>query len=231
MLYEEAQWIGENLIKTFRKGQQILNVGSSTLHSRTVLQPHMHEFIFQPLKDQGIKVMHSDITVDEGVDLQGDFTDPDFIEQLKKSKFDGILCCNLLEHLEDRSLLVKALNDIVPEQGFLLITVPKQYPYHLDPIDTLYRPGVDEVTELFPGFTKVEGIVLQARRRVDLNGQLVFHKNYFEMLSSTPTLFGKLLFRVCLPFYKYEQWKITANDLKNMFKPFSVTCVLLVKDH
>ncbi|MFN5786659.1 MAG: hypothetical protein ACK46O_00940 [Flavobacteriia bacterium] len=229
MLYEEAQWIGDNLTKTLHKGQQILNLGSSTLHSRTVLQPHMNEFIFQPLKNEGIHVIHSDITIDEGVDLQGDFTDPGFIEKLKNSAFDGVLCCNLLEHLEDRSLLVNALNEIIPDQGFLMLTVPYQYPYHLDPIDTLYRPNVDELVKLFPEFILVEGEVLQARRRVDLNGQLVFHKNYFEMLKSTPTLFGTLVFRACLPFYKYHQWKITVNDLKNIFKPFSVTCILLVR--
>lgn len=229
MLYEEAQWVGSNLTKTFHKGQQLLNLGSSTLYSRTVLQPHMQEFIFNPLKKEGIHVVHSDITIDEGVDLQGDFTDPKFVDQLKQTKFDGVICCNLFEHLEDRTLLVNALNEIVPEQGFLLLTVPYQYPYHLDPIDTLYRPKVEELTKLFPGFSLVEGQILQARRRVDLNGKLVFHKNYFEMLKSTPSLFGRLIFRACLPFYKYQQWKITANDLKSMFKPFSVTCVLLKK--
>lgn len=229
MLYEEAQWVGNNLTKTFHKGQQLLNLGSSTLYSRTVLQPHMNDFIFEPLKNAGIEVIHSDITFDEGVDLQGDFTDPTFIDRLKSSKFDGVLCCNLLEHLEDRTLLVNALNEIVPEQGFLLLTVPHQYPYHLDPIDTMYRPSVADLTKLFSDFSLVEGQVLQARRRVDLNGRLVFHKNYFEMLKSTPSLFGRLIVRSCLPFYKYPQWKITVNDLKSMFRPFSVTVVLLIR--
>jgi SAM-dependent methyltransferase len=229
MLFEEAQWVGEKLHLEFQANQVILNLGSSTLASRTVLQPHMDEYIFKPLKEKGIQVVHSDITKDEGVDLQGDFTDPGFIELLKNKRFNGVMCCNLLEHLNDRKPLIDSLNEIVPARGILLITVPKQYPYHLDPIDTMYRPSPNELTVLFPNFDVLNTEIVEARRQINKKGRLVYHQNYYEQLKEDPGLFLRLLIRSLLPFYKFRQWKITMNDLLNMFKPFSVTCVVLRK--
>jgi SAM-dependent methyltransferase len=229
MLYEEAQWIGNKLQTAFSSGQRILNLGSSTLHARTVVQPHMSSFIFEPLNQMGVEVVHSDISKEEGVDLVGDFTDPEFIATLKSQKFDGVLCCNLLEHLENRQLLIDSLTAIVPARGFLLITVPKQYPYHLDPIDTMYRPNPAELSALFPEFEILHAEIVLARRQIKKNGTLVYHKNYFEQLKEDPKLFLRLLFRCLLPFYKIANWRITLNDLVNMFKPFSVTCVVLKK--
>lgn len=229
MLLEEAQWVGAKLNSLFYSGQVVLNLGSSTLKSRTELQPHMTKFIFEPLQVRGVQVLHADIVEDEGVDLVGDFTDPEFIATLKSQKFDGVLCCNLLEHLENRQLLIDSLTAIVPASGVLLITVPKQYPYHLDPIDTMYRPNPAELSALFPEFEIVHAEIVQARRQIKKNGTLVYHKNYFEQLKEDPKLFLRLLFRCLLPFYKVANWRITVNDLVNMFKPFSVTCVVLKK--
>jgi SAM-dependent methyltransferase len=229
MLFEEAQWVGEKLHSAFHSDQVILNLGSSTLASRTVLQPHMYNYIFKPLKEKGIKVVHSDITEDEGVDLQGDFTDPGFIELLKNKHFDGVMCCNLLEHLKDRKPLIDALNEIVPAGGILLITVPKQYPHHLDPIDTMYRPIPNELTVFFPNFEVLQTEIVEARRHINKNGQLVYHKNYFQQLLSQPKLFLKIIARCSLPFYKPKMWWITVKDLAKMFRKFSVTCVVLKK--
>ena len=227
MLLEEAQWVGTKLNSIFQTGQVILNLGSSTLKSRTELQPHMAKFIFEPLNGNAIKVIHSDIVEDEGVDIQGDFTDPNFIKQLKQNNFDGVMCCNLLEHLEDRKPLIDCLNQITPLGGVLLLTVPKQYPYHLDPIDTMYRPTPEELATLFTAFDVLFAEVVTARRQILRNGKLVCHRNYFEQLKEDPKLFLRLIFRSMLPFYKFNSWKITVNDLFKMFRPFSATCVVL----
>jgi len=227
MLLEEAQWVGAKLNSVFHSGQVILNLGSSTLKSRTLLQPHMSKYIFEPLKEKGVEVVHSDILEDEGVDLQGDFTDPAFIEQLKNKHFDGVMCCNLLEHLEDRTPLIECLNQIVPTGGVLVLTVPKQYPYHLDPIDTMYRPNPAELALIFPDFEILHAQIVQARRQIHKNGRLVYHKNYFEQLIDDPKLFFRLIIRSLLPFYKFDSWKITVNDLLKMFRPFSASCLVL----
>lgn len=230
MLYEEAQWVGNILSEITLEGDKILNLGSSSLNSRTILQPQIEEFIFYPLKNKNVTVLHSDIIFDEGVDLQGDFTDPEFLSQLKKLQFNCVMCCNLFEHLEELRPLFDSLNEIIPTNGFLLITVPFQYPYHLDPIDTLYRPSVDELIKSFPNYEIITGNSIIAKRQVFKNGAIRFHKNYFELLKDDPELFLRLLIRILVPFYKYKMWIITFNDLKSMFKPFSATCVLLKRN-
>ena len=45
----------------------------------------------------------------------------------------------------------------LPPGGRLFATVPRRYPYHPGPIDTLLRPSVDELSSLFAGLTLVEG--------------------------------------------------------------------------
>ena len=227
MLFEEAKWVGNKLQSVFSEGQLILNLGSSTRKARTLLQPHMEEYIFKPLENRRIKVTHSDIIEEDGVDLVGDFTDPFFIKKLRSKNFDGVMCCNLLEHLVDRRPLIQCLNEIVPPGGVLLITVPKQYPYHLDPIDTMYRPTPHELVSFFPEFDVLHADVVQAMRQIWKNEKLHYHANYYEQLKGDPKLFIRLIVRSFLPFYKYEIWKVTVNDLKQMFKPFSATCVIL----
>jgi len=231
MLYEEAQWVGKVLIEKTIEGNRILNLGSSTLYSRTTLQPHMEEFIFAPLREKNVQVIHSDITFDEGVDLQGDFTDPAFIAQLKEMQFDGIMCCNLLEHLEDRTPLIEALKTIIPSNGWLLLTVPKQYPFHMDPIDTMYRPSPKELCEIFPELQVELAEEVIARRQIGRGNELRYHKNYSEQLKENRSLYLRLVVRTFLPFYKFGMWKITVNDLKARFKPFSVSCIFLKKNN
>lgn len=226
MLYEEAKWIGEQLLKLCKPNSRLLNVGSSTLYSRTVVQPHMEDFIFRPLREINVEVIHTDLQDADGVDIVGDLTDENFIAQLKSLKFDCILCSNLLEHIEDINPVIAALEEITPKNGYNIITVPYIYPYHLDPIDTLYRPTVNDLKIHFKNLKYYKGLILTAKRMV--NGEK--QKNYFEMLINSPELAIRLLIRSFLPFYKYQSWKRTINDLLKMFKPFQVTCVVFKKE-
>lgn len=229
MLYEEAQWVGNRILQHFKAGESILNLGSSTADLREVRQPHMHEFIFKPAQEAGINIVHTDISTGEGVDIVGDLTDPMFLEELNKKNWNGLLCCNLLEHLEDRKPIVNAISDLLKPGNKLIMTVPFNYPYHLDPIDTLYRPSIAELKELFSELQFIEGEELIALRKVSRHGEPVYHKNYFQQLKEDPPLFINLLIRSLIPFYKPKMWWITVKDLCKMFKPFSVTVVVFEK--
>jgi hypothetical protein len=229
MLLEESKWVGDTIIKNIESNDLVLNLGSSSLFARTELQPHMEKYIFHPLMSNGINVIHSDIKNDTGVDLIGDITDPVFIEKLSSLNFKMVLCCNLLEHLEDRSTILDSLNEIIPLNGLLLVTVPYQYPFHLDPIDTMFRPNVDELIRLFPNLDLVIGEVIIAQRQVLKNGQLIYHNNYFEQMKDDPKLLIFNVVRILMPFYKFKMWQILFNDLRAMFRPYSATCVLLKK--
>lgn len=229
MLYEEAQWVGKKLQKYLSRGDKVLNLGSSTTELREVTQPHMQEFIFAPAHDYGIEFVHTDISEGNGVDIVGDLTDTAFLRELQHRQWNGLLCCNLLEHIKDRKPIVQAINELLKPGNRLILTVPYNYPYHLDPIDTMYRPTIIELKNLFHTLTLIESKKLIAKRKSIRNGRAYFHKNYFQQLKDDPPLFLRLIFRCFLPYYKANMWWITVKDLSKMFKPFSVTVAVFEK--
>ena len=226
MLYEEAKWVGNMISKYFHSEECILNLGSSTKELRELRQPHMHEFIFEPAKLNNLHILHVDISVGEGIDIVGDLTDPLFIQLLKHKKPKGILCCNLLEHLEDRRPFFNSFHELLEQGAYAIITVPYLYPYHLDPIDTLYRPSAQNLTNDLMGFKLIEAIQLKAKRKIYSNGKIYYQKNYFEQLKNDRKLFVKLILRSFLPFYKPKMWWITVRDLMRMHRTFNVTCIV-----
>jgi hypothetical protein len=136
----------------------LLNLGSSTRHFREVTKPHIEMELFAPLREAGVKVVHSDMKKDDGVDFAGDILDPEVMRRLKGMGFKCVLLSNLLEHVRDRASVTGACEEIVGPGGFILATVPSSYPYHADPIDTGYRPSP---AELAGAFTKSEPLITE----------------------------------------------------------------------
>ena len=122
----------------------------------------------------------------------------------------------MLEHTRSREVLAGLILDILPEGGYLFVTVPHRFPYHPDPIDTLYRPDADELVRLFPG-TETRSVSI-----VDCG-------NLLQQESAGVLTLGRMLLRLCLPFYRYEGWKSTATYLPYLVRRFSVTCAVLQK--
>ena len=84
MMAPESLWIAQRIIDLTESAIsfEMLNVGSSTKHFREVSHPHIHENIFKPIRER-CRVVHLDVKAQDGVDLVGDLTDPNFLEQLK----------------------------------------------------------------------------------------------------------------------------------------------------
>jgi SAM-dependent methyltransferase len=148
----------------------VLDVGSSTAEFRTRVQPHIHDEIFAPLEARGVSVVHLDAKDGDGVDVTYDLTDPAIDARAALGRwFDAVLCCNLLEHVVDRAVVARAVSTLVAPGGWLIVTVPRRYRRHHDPIDTMYRPMPNELSDLFAGvapFATVRaGIVRVDRRR------------------------------------------------------------------
>ena len=99
MKIEESKWIAREIINRSKKGDKLLNIGSSSLNFRTNIQPHIHKNIFDFVSKKGVKITHTDIQDVEGVDLVGDLLDEEFVKTLENEQFDIIVCSNLLEHL------------------------------------------------------------------------------------------------------------------------------------
>lgn len=138
----------------------MLNVGSSTEAFRTSEQPWIDRYLFARARKHGYVVKHVDIKPARGVDLVGDLADPSFLAVLRRMAVKSVFCSNLLEHVSNRELIARALRDLVPPGGYLFVSCPYRFPYHPDPIDTMFRPTVAELAALFPGLSIQEQAVV-----------------------------------------------------------------------
>jgi hypothetical protein len=129
----------------------------------------------------------------------------------------SVICSNLLEHINNREEISKIISSIVPKNGYLFVTVPYKYPYHCDPIDTMFRPNIQELSSLFPDFKIVNGEILPG-------GYLV------QSTTTTPILYTlAMLIRLMLPIYQPLRWFDSLKYTLWLFKDISVSCVVLEK--
>lgn len=162
MLDREAVWFGEQLrLRSDAELFPLLNIGSQTLSFRTVEQPFIDGHLFAPLRARGGRVVHTDLQAAEGVDVVGDLTDPAFQGRLRGERFRSVICSNLLEHVPNREEVARIVVEVLEPGGFLFLSCPYRYPYHPDPIDTLYRPTPSELAAIHPNTRVVDEAVLK----------------------------------------------------------------------
>jgi hypothetical protein len=186
-----------------------------------VEQPHVDAHVFRPLRARGVRILNLDLKEDEGVDLVGDVLNPDF--QMKLAAFHPrlVMCSNLLEHLTDPTAFAHACASIVEPGGYLLVTGPYSYPYHLDPIDTLYRPGPDEVCRLFPDLSCLhKAVVADSTYLDDLLSQNT-SKQLIRLIGGHVLKFPYLLLA------DRERFKARYHRYLWLFQQYTSTVVLL----
>lgn len=219
MLIEEARWLGEQIsLMTPTALFPMCNLGSSTETFRKQGQPWIDHYIFEPIRKMGGVVRHVDRRKGPGVDVVGDLSDPGFLAELSAMGFRSVVCSNLLEHISDREAVAEGVVSIVLPGGYIFATCPFQYPYHADPIDTLFRPGVEELVGLFPGTALVRG-------------KTVTCGTYWDYVSRTPSELIRTAIGLLVPFYGPRNWYSTAMHLPWLFRNFEATCVVLLRDH
>jgi SAM-dependent methyltransferase len=158
---DEAQWLERALARlNLPVGSRLLDIGSSTLEFRTVVQPHIERHVFAPLRAQGVAVSHLDARNGVGVDIVTDITT---LDGVRAEGFDAAICTSLLEHVENREHTVHNICRVLAPGGVLLLTVPLRYPLHFDPIDTGFRPTPEELSELVPWPEVIDRSVLTIR--------------------------------------------------------------------
>jgi hypothetical protein len=161
MLKNEAVWLTQALGELdARCLSPLLNVGSASAEFREVSQPWIDRLLFAPLRARGVEVRHLDRYPEPGIDITGDLNDPTFLPSLAGQGFTSVLCCNVLEHVPDPRALAASLEVLVPVGGYIVVSVPYRFPYHPDPIDTMFRPTVEQVVGLFPGSTYITGALV-----------------------------------------------------------------------
>lgn len=217
MLKNEAIWLSTKINDLGRlETSPLLNIGSSTEKFRKKTQPWIDNYLFKPSREKEFKIIHTDLKKDEGVDIAGDLCDPKFLKEIANLNIKSVLCSNLLEHLENREQFCEAISSILPTGGYLFVTVPYQYPYHPDPIDTMFRPSIDELEKLFPSLTKLHGEIVYSK----YNGT----RFPFLIFAVAFTL------RLLLPIYKPQTWRRSVVRFPWLFKRVSSTCLVLQKN-
>ncbi|MBJ24454.1 MAG: methyltransferase type 11 [Euryarchaeota archaeon] len=212
MLFEEAKFIG-NLMHELNPEDvfPLCNLGSSNEELAKIRQPWIDKFIFEPAREKGYKVVNVDIKKHPGVDLVGDVTNPEFMKKLKKIGFKSVICSNLLEHVpnESRSEICNSLIELIPKKGYFFISGPYKFPYHPDPIDTMFRPNIEEMANLFPNTTLIKSSIITSND----------HKKPLELL--------KNIARIFMPFYKPNEWLFFPRQFPWLFKNYKATCIVM----
>jgi SAM-dependent methyltransferase len=155
VLRAEAAWLATELERLPVDGlSPLLSIGSG--HAElTSDQPWIHGVIYRPLERRGVQVLHHELEPASGVDVAGDLTDPEFGASLGRLTVRSVMCCNVLEHLPEPARVASTIERLVAPRGFAIVTVPRRYPYHPGPIDTMFRPSPDELRSLFPALTEI----------------------------------------------------------------------------
>jgi glycosyltransferase involved in cell wall biosynthesis len=216
MLLVESEWL-RSVIEGLRlpPGTKVLNFGSQR-HSILRYQAYIEENIYRPVARKHWELLNFDLFPGEGVDISGNILNDDCFFDLLHRKFRAVFALNVLEHLTDRVSICSRIEQLVPNGGYLLVSVPFKYPIHNDPIDNLFRPTPDEVMQLFPSCTLVKSDIL-------------IDKSFLYYVQRNIYLAVKFILRILTPFYKFSNWKTQVALFPYFFKQFQVTVAVLKK--
>lgn len=62
---------------------------------------------------------------------------------------------------------------IIPEGGFLIVSVPRVFPYHPNPIDNGFRPSTGDLKRLFPDFKIIARKIVTQFEPIGINRQTI----------------------------------------------------------
>jgi hypothetical protein len=217
MLAGEAKWVSRVVTALPAEAFPLLNVGSQTREFRERDQPAIESHVFAPLRAAGRSVVHTDLREGDGIDVSGNLTDASFRADLIAAHgIKSILCCNVLEHVPDPSMLAASLAKLVDATGgHLIVTVPRSFPYHPDPIDTMFRPSPADLARMVAPLVEVSSAEVRAGR---LPGYVISR----AMRSSRSAVDN---YRAAATTAETTRPPRTLGDLTSyVIRPFVVTC-------
>jgi SAM-dependent methyltransferase len=147
---ETARWIRQALEEMeLKPGARALDIGSSTLHYRTVEQPHIDQQVMAPLRKRGVEVTHLDAKQAPGVDVVRDLdrAGDGLVSEL--GTFELVLFVGILQYVRDPDHAADLAARLVAPGGRLVSAHPESYRRTLDPRDTMVRPSPDELSGIF----------------------------------------------------------------------------------
>jgi len=145
MYRETAVWIRNALAAIeLEPGARVIDIGSSTLHYRTIEQPHIESEVMAPLRERGLEIKHLDAKNAPGVDIIQDLdvTAPALAEKL--GTFDIVLCVGVLAHVKKPQNALDLVASLAGERAWLVSTTAESYRRTSDPYDNMWRPDPRE---------------------------------------------------------------------------------------
>jgi len=144
ILETKIDWLGS-------KPTVVINLGAGDVVKTSRKKPWINNNVFVPLNDRGLKTVNVDFFDFPGIDKLADFSQPQalrFLSEYQSPKL--IILANVLEHISQstRENLIRELERNLRQGDYLLITAPHAYPYHPDPIDSMYRPSFENLQAL-----------------------------------------------------------------------------------
>jgi hypothetical protein len=216
MLLFESQWLKSVIEELLLPpGMKVLNFGSQKL-SALKYQGYIAENIYRTVALKHWQLLNFDLFPGEGVDISGDIMNDNCFSALVQHKFGVVFVFNVLEHLVDRTSICSRIEQLIPEDGYLLVSVPFKYPIHNAPIDNHFRPTPNEVLQLFPSCTL-------------LKSAIVIDKSFFFYIRRDLRMAIKFILRLLTPFYRFSNWKTQVALIPYLFKNYQVTVALLKK--
>jgi hypothetical protein len=145
---ETARWTREVLRGIeLPPGARALDVGSSTLHYRTVEQPHIDQQVMGPLRERGIQITHLDAKQDPGVDVVCDLDRADAGLLSELGEFELVLLAAVLQYVSDPDHVLDLVVRLVAPDGHLLVHHPETARRTYDPTDNKLRLTPDELAK------------------------------------------------------------------------------------
>jgi SAM-dependent methyltransferase len=216
MFEREAHWIGDRLVACPpRQLSPLLNIGSGTRGFRESAQPWIERDLFVPLAARGIEIVHLDARAGDGIDIRADLLRDDDFAQVAARRYAALLCCNVLEHVPDPGEFARRCAMLVRPGGLIVVTVPRSYPHHADPIDTLYRPTPQEAAALFPESAPIAAEIID----VGLS--------YRDEIRRRPWLLLRPVLRLPVPFLGFAKWRNSMVKPYWLFHNYRVSAALL----
>lgn len=211
MFPREAAWIGQRLEK-MSDGElsPLVDIGASAA------KPWIDALIFAPLRARGVPVVHLNIVERPGVDLVADILTDEGFARVAALRPRMLLCCNVLEHVEDAQGFARRCFDLLEPGGRLLVTVPRAYPHHRAPIDTMFRPTPDEVAALIPEAEMTHSALLPMGY-------------YWDEIRRRPWILSRQILRAPFPFLGWRKYKRTMSKLRFLVSPYMVTFAVFEK--
>ena len=218
MLPAEADWVGGVLAALPADGlAPVLDIGSGDRAHRTQTQPWIEHRIFAPLAARQVAVRFADVKPAAGVDVVADVCTDAGIAALRAVCARTILCCNVLEHVVDAQRFATRLAALAEPNARLIVTVPHRYPHHRDPIDTMFRPNLEQLAALFPSYMLERGAIVAAGS----------YRDEFARRPLTLTL--RHLLRLPAPFLGWAAWRRSVGKLRYLVGHYQVACACFVK--